>query len=1102
MDLKDLLKQKVIIFTGPPLIGKGTQSEILANKFNIPALSTGNLFRSIDKNSKMGSIMNEYMSKGQLIPDSIIKEVLIEEISKQKYSDGFILDGYPREVENIKTLDEICELLGMEALCVINLNYTTETLVNRLRNRISQEASQSVARCDSSEEILMNRLKVFEDKTLNVIDHYKNIRIDIDGTKSVVDVEKEIYEKFINLIIEQQLSNITYLSNKFILNSYIKTSLEKNKERYGIRRNIVFMISNDIDNCNEFKDILSRYGVELIRLCKINKDLYHDTFNFSSQMTNIIGILKEKSIITRCYSVGDEIPTRIKYRDGMKCAYCSVLKFYKLVNEEIVKQKYISKVSGHINLSKKSSDKVADYDDIFVYEKNGYTCHEIKDHKFNNSPRGLNMGKWIVDNLFYKQPKNLKFNPVDFHMDVKNYIETHEVLSNKVFDNSIVKNILNYVTEKGIFFKKSINRRLSNYWNPSLNAGLPLIMKRDEVHEVTYMVHDLTHFMLPDLIYTGKHSEKNKKIYIAWRMLSEAVSLVFADMMFVDHLSKINHDYDYSQRKIYPLFKSLQVDQTNIKEILYANYKYCLLGDDSEYKRLLDEKGSSYETLNEFKNKYEPFFVQDYKWTISNYNNMVKNSDKFMYWWSIVSDMKTSDMITIDELSNLIESDNYQDILDELFEHAFNNIIYPVINGTSNKINRTSEQLSFIKYACGQMFIFAKYNLVDSDVHVEKIKQNIINFHDQSIEMTREIFNDYLNHLHDINMLTIDDMKTYETCVPIFDPMYLSYDDQIDISLIELVNKTFKVETENDRYRKLMKLLMNGKGYDDIFVYDPHVSILSDMRIEHPNNVITFLIAGVSVECSLELIAHKEASVARLTTSKTNAMNNPMYCVYPCVHNKHISIESQKKYILEHIKLRNKFENYRSVSNEVFNIFNIGNKSTALCYSMSLENLHKLFIGRIGYHGNESEIRIVINKMIGLLNPMYQNIIKRSNEYLQMSNGDKYNEESYFSNIEDGKYETRLTHDAKILFDKLNINKELPEHLQFAEFKSRITYLSFSRCALNLEDSMKYLKKILIELKHLSVLSGFQKLEVSNEKEIFNDYKQIYKNLECLYLEN
>ena len=118
---------------------------------------------------------------------------------------------------------------------------------------------------------------------------------------------------------------------------------------------------------------------------------------------------------------------------------------------------------------------------------------------------------------------------------------------------SVSLNVFVAVANNGAFFRAARTRREVNYWLPGLNAGIPFVAKRDPIHEITFTAHDFGHFLIPDLVYTGNNSTNGRRAYILYRMLSEAVTMVFADMLFVETLRLSGHEYDYSKRHIHPL---------------------------------------------------------------------------------------------------------------------------------------------------------------------------------------------------------------------------------------------------------------------------------------------------------------------------------------------------------------------------------------------------------------------------------------------------------------------------------------------------------------------------------------------------------------------
>jgi adenylate kinase len=184
-----------IIICGAPGSGKGTQSDLIVDKFNFKHLSTGELLRQeIDKKTPVGIFAEQYISQGQLVPDDMIVEMLGNEIDKisGKY-EGLILDGFPRTVSQAESLEKILKKRNEEITVLIDINVEEEELIDRLlkRGKIS-------GRSDDNIETIKKRLKVYHEKTKPVSDFFKkrNKYALINGTGSI----DEIYDRIAELI--------------------------------------------------------------------------------------------------------------------------------------------------------------------------------------------------------------------------------------------------------------------------------------------------------------------------------------------------------------------------------------------------------------------------------------------------------------------------------------------------------------------------------------------------------------------------------------------------------------------------------------------------------------------------------------------------------------------------------------------------------------------------------------------------------------------------------------------------------------------------------------------------------------------------------------
>ncbi len=176
-----------VVFLGPPGAGKGTQAKIIAQKYNIPLIILGDILREAVKNqTQLGKIAKEYMDKGELVPDEIvsgiIKEALIKVNAKEK---GFILDGFPRTLNQAKVFEKMLEELNINLDKVLFLDVPDEELIKRMLAR---------GREDDTEDIIRNRLKVYYEKTAPVINYYeeKGLLIKVNGVGNIEEVTSRI----------------------------------------------------------------------------------------------------------------------------------------------------------------------------------------------------------------------------------------------------------------------------------------------------------------------------------------------------------------------------------------------------------------------------------------------------------------------------------------------------------------------------------------------------------------------------------------------------------------------------------------------------------------------------------------------------------------------------------------------------------------------------------------------------------------------------------------------------------------------------------------------------------------------------------------------
>lgn len=182
-----------IVLFGPPGSGKGTQAQNLINKFNLKQISTGDLFRyNIKHETELGNLAKSYMDKGELVPDQVTIDMLIDELRKPTETKGFIFDGFPRTAFQTEALESIVkEVLNDKIDICLSLVVEDEVLVKRLieRGKTSGRAD------DANECVIRNRIKEYYTKTAEVAELYKKQGkyVEIDGVGNIQDIAEQLY---------------------------------------------------------------------------------------------------------------------------------------------------------------------------------------------------------------------------------------------------------------------------------------------------------------------------------------------------------------------------------------------------------------------------------------------------------------------------------------------------------------------------------------------------------------------------------------------------------------------------------------------------------------------------------------------------------------------------------------------------------------------------------------------------------------------------------------------------------------------------------------------------------------------------------------------
>lgn len=210
-----------VVLLGPPGAGKGTQAKVLSENFKVLHISTGDMLRdAVKEGTKIGNIAKVYMQKGELVPDSVVTDIVVERISQEDAKRGFLLDGFPRNENQAKDLDtsmsatsdkldvvlyfktsprvSIERLSGRRVCKTCSANFHIKNMPPKKDGMCDYCGGELIQRDDDKEETVKRRLKVYEEETRSLIDYYrkKSILKEVSGDLNVNELFKDISELF------------------------------------------------------------------------------------------------------------------------------------------------------------------------------------------------------------------------------------------------------------------------------------------------------------------------------------------------------------------------------------------------------------------------------------------------------------------------------------------------------------------------------------------------------------------------------------------------------------------------------------------------------------------------------------------------------------------------------------------------------------------------------------------------------------------------------------------------------------------------------------------------------------------------------------------
>jgi len=443
----------------------------------------------------------------------------------------------------------------------------------------------------------------------------------------------------------------------------------------------------------------------------------------------------------------------------------------------LVRKTYIREVAGRFAGSALRPDDptVFDWDAAFSPSDDAPTLEAMDRVGLKSSAREQCLSAFAKAHLHHKELKTLRWADAD---DGAWSIDAGLLVDHPLYRDlpPPLGNALAYAIDHGVFFRAAKSRRDGNYWFPGLNGGLPYVPKGDAIHEATYLFHDVMHQLMPDLVYDGVDSLDHKRVYIAYRMMSEGVSLVLADMLYARHLEEDprNAGYDFAKRKILPLWHALDpARRTDLAWLLRQVVDFVVRGDPGELPTTTD-------AWARFSAKYSRFFVADFQWTRMNWQNLVARGAMLRHWIELVRRPAFAAQgvwFISDVVEELGRDHDLPTLCERLFALVWARRIAPALAYPATPSIDRARTTGFRRWLTGQVALFSRYAPVAG---VPELAHELAarirdprDFSVDEIDAIRRRFGDHVREMAQDGIISDDDAAIFPDLFPLFDPFFL-----------------------------------------------------------------------------------------------------------------------------------------------------------------------------------------------------------------------------------------------------------------------------------------------------------------------------------------
>ena len=527
--------------------------------------------------------------------------------------------------------------------------------------------------------------------------------------------------------------------------------------------------------------------------------------------------------------------------------HASVMEVYTLQKNGLVQETvHCATKKGTLRRDKHGSHAGTAYDWDDIFHPSGRTKMTYADLDALGekcSARTDNFSK-ITNFLKYSKGINMKHSPqpvkepIDFSFDMANYMRTIAIKDRLVYFNesgvwdetlsgTSLNKILAHIINQGVFFRMSTEKGERVIWCPGLNAGIPLTPKSTPTHEIVFQNHDFIHHLVPDPIVDApkKGTEKlHRKTYITFRLMSEAVTLVVADMKFVNNILDRGIDYEtVDQRKIFPIFRLIKKNNPQLfdakrmdgtfHQLVLGSVEHCFFGDTKIWEKMMIPENEIMtdviqkeidECIAPYREKFDKFFRADCMWSTVNYNEMAKTLnrrgewyDRVKHWYGkgvnikhysvseLIDTFKIDEKFKFDVNGLSIEDENKmnKELVYEIFNIIWNYMILPVFNQPLEKMDgEMCRQNAFVRYFIGQSFAYFKTSASGKSMfeEMDSLFLQTPQFTPEAISGLRELYNSHMDQLAENSVITGTEATNFKTVCPQFPTNFADYSTTYD----------------------------------------------------------------------------------------------------------------------------------------------------------------------------------------------------------------------------------------------------------------------------------------------------------------------------------